>query len=131
MAHGPRDGDGMIPLVVLVRRAVHDSGLGLNEFAKQRRMSYSTLQRYHNPELGPLKSSLRRETIETLARALNVPMSEVERAADDSVGRVYRQHIDTATVTLASLRAMEPAEAAASAQALMDALHEFTQDQGD
>lgn len=86
----PVDSSNMLPLVRLVRDRVAASGLSLRDFAEQRGVSYSTLRRYHDPNLAPTKQPPRPSVLQDLVNALDVPRSVVEQAADASVQRSYR-----------------------------------------
>lgn len=121
----------VLPLVQLVRDCVERSGLSLIGFARERGVAYSTLRHYHDKNLRTLAQPPRRQTLKELAHALDVRLSVVERAADDSVGRVYREQTpDGATVLLASLEDMPEQERAAEARRLIDLLQEYAGPEG-
>lgn len=70
-----------LPLVVLVRKAVHDSGRSIASFAEEKGLPYATVRRYTDVTLKPLRSTPRRGTLRQLALALDLPLSVVEKAA--------------------------------------------------
>jgi hypothetical protein len=120
------DRDDMLPIVRLVRDGVAASGLKLRPFAEQRNISYSTLRVYHDPNLQPLNSPPRKETMRELALALDVPLSVVQRAADASVGRVYELSAGPdAKLFVASLRELSPEEQARTKAELLKLLAEL------
>lgn len=94
----------MLPIVKLVRQRVAASGLPLRRLAAERGVSYSTLRVYNDPKLAPLKTGLRPDTLRHLALGLDLPLSEVQRAADASVERLYSREIaPDATALMASI----------------------------
>lgn len=111
MARKQEHSDDMLPIVRLVTERVARSGMSIRGYAESRGIPYSTLRLYSQKALPPLAQPPRRETLDTLALALDLPVSEVERAADASVARVYRQTsvdqnlsvLTTSTVALGSL----------------------------
>lgn len=121
------DPPNMLPLVRLVRERVALSGMKLRPLAQQRGVSYSTLRVYHDPNLPPLKQPPRPETMRDLALALDVPLSEVQRAADASVGRVYRQEAGPdVTAFVASLQELPPQQRARDVAELRRLLDELS-----
>lgn len=99
---GSGDSDEVLPLVRLVREKVAASGLSLRAFATARDAKYSTLRRYHDEKLKPLKQPPRAHVLQDLAEALRVSPAVVQRAADHSVKRDYR-HDDRGDVRAASI----------------------------
>ena len=107
---GERKADAMqvLPIVALVRERIAASGIpSMRELAEKRGVSYSTLQRYSNPNLKPLRSGLRQETMKELALALDVPVSRVQQASDKSVDRVYLAGDDSTMVIIGALEELD------------------------
>lgn len=98
---GPPDSPSMLPLVALVRAKVADSGKSLRNFAEDRGVPYSTVRRYADKRLGPLRQPPRAETLRDLAQALDEPLSVVQRAADRSVDRRYHDEVAPPTASSA------------------------------
>lgn len=116
----------MLPIVRLVRERVALSGKKLRPLAEEHGVSYSTLRVYHDPNLQPLKQPPREDTMRELALALDVPLSEVQRAADLSVGRVYRSSAGPdVNLFIASLKELSPEEQAATKAELLKLLDDI------
>lgn len=77
--------DDVLPIVKLVREKVDASEWSLRTYAQMRGVAYSTLRRYYDKNLSPLRQPPRRETLRELALALDVPLGEVEQAALESL----------------------------------------------
>lgn len=120
------ESDLVLPLVRLVRDRVAASGLTLRGFAQERGIKYGTLRRVYDKNLQPLAQGLKRDTLKALAVALDVPLSEVERAHDASVGRVYRQTLaPDVTAFVASLEELTPQQRAKTKAELRRLLDEM------
>ena len=81
----------MIPLVQLIRRRLDELGNPpLRPLTKAAGVPelYGTLQRYADPSHPRLRSGMRKQTIQKLARVLQLPVSEVEAAEAQSMDRV-------------------------------------------
>lgn len=84
----------VLPLVTLVRQQVDASGLpSLREFCRVRGIKYGTLRRYYSKSMEPLTQGMKPDTAKALATALDVPLSQVQRAADQSTSRLYARDL--------------------------------------
>lgn len=120
------DPDDVLPLVRLVRDRVAVSGLTLRSFAQERGVKYGTLRRIYDKNLQPLAQGLKPETLKTLATALDVPLSQVQRAHDASVGRVYKMNAaPNVEMFLASLQELTPQQRARTKAELLRLLSEI------
>jgi len=82
--------DRVLPLVALIRGRVEASGMSLREFARSRGIKYGTLRRYYDKNLEPLAQGIKPDTLKVMATALDLPLSQVQRAHDDSLDRLYQ-----------------------------------------
>jgi transcriptional regulator with XRE-family HTH domain len=114
-----------LPLVTLVRKVLHDSGLSVASFAEAKGMPYATVRRYTDVNLKPLKSAPRQETLRQLALALDLPLSEVQRAAVDSVAYVYSVSTGDGTATAHSFDLLSEEEKVAWVQEIYPMIKEY------
>ncbi len=77
---------GMSPLQALILGRMRDKGWTPKQ-VEERGVSHATLWRYMNPVR--LSSPPRKSVMQSLANALDLPVSEVQRAAVESVGYLY------------------------------------------
>lgn len=121
------DAESVLPLVRLVRERVAASGLTLRSFATERGIKYGTLRRLYDKNREPFAQGLKPDTLKDLALALDLPLSQVQKAHDASVGRVYEQRTAPDVQTfVASLRELTPQEQAATKAELLRLLDELT-----
>lgn len=89
MVQPPAHSADVLPIVQLVREKVAASGYSLREFAERREIPYSTIRYYNDKRLKPLSQPPRPAVLDDLARALQVPVKDVQDAAVESLA--YRQ----------------------------------------
>lgn len=111
------DSDRVLPIVQFIRDAIHTlerregRSLSLREIAERRGVKYSTLRRYQDVRLAPLRISARPQTIDDLALALDVPKSAVVEAFQLSTVHHYSGgKTKTGRVSIATLDALTESE---------------------
>ncbi|MGZ6836795.1 MAG: helix-turn-helix domain-containing protein [Blastococcus sp.] len=122
MAGTGSDSGGMNPLQALIHRRMVERGWTPQD-VEARGVSHATLHRYMNPLV--LKSPPRRDTLQKLANALDLPLSEVERAGVESVGYLYEVHDGDGTWTLGAFEQLSEAEKQAWVEAIYPTIKKY------
>jgi hypothetical protein len=125
-AHSER----VLPLVALVRECVDASGLGIRGFARQRGIKYGTLRRYYDKKMLPLVQGVKPDTLKALATALDLPLSRVQWAHDQSLSRLYQSASEDgrSSVTIAvdeAFAALPEQQRRAEAERLFELIKEY------
>jgi len=122
----------VLPIVTLVRQQVDASGIPtLREFCRVRGVKFGTLRRYYSLSMQPLTQGMKPDTAKVLATALDVPLSEVQKAADASTTRLYRRDLGPdAHVLLANANEMTETEIEQTVAELQKLLNEMRAEGG-
>jgi transcriptional regulator with XRE-family HTH domain len=106
----------MTPLAALVNEQMRKKGWTPQQ-VQDRGVSHSTLFRYMKNTR--LRQPPRADTLQALANALDLPLSDVQKAAVDSVGYLYQEAVGDTRVLIGALEQMTPEEQRAAAEELV------------
>ncbi|MGZ6838722.1 MAG: helix-turn-helix domain-containing protein [Blastococcus sp.] len=118
----PSDSGGMNPLQALILERMSERGWTPKD-VEARGVNHATLHRYMNPLT--LKAPPRRDTLQKLANALDLPLSRVERAAVESVGYLYSSTDGAGTWTAGDFLALPEDEKQAWVDAIYPAIKDY------
>lgn len=112
----------MNPLMALILGRMRERGWS-NQDVVARGVTWPTLHRYTHPVR--MRQPPRPAILQALANALDLPLSQVQKAAVDSVGYLYQDDDGSTIINVAALERLPTAERRAEVERLRRILDEY------